>query len=48
MVGVEAGSEVRKLSPEQRAQWVEAMKPVWKQFEGDIGADLIDAAQAIN
>ena len=45
---VEAGSEVRQLTPEQRAQWVEAMKPVWKQFEGDIGADLIEAAQAAN
>lgn len=45
---VEAGSEVRQLTPEQRAQWVEAMKPVWTQFEGDIGADLIEAAQAAN
>ncbi len=45
---MEAGSEVRQLTAEQRAQWVEAMKPVWKKFEGDVGADLIDAAQAIN
>jgi C4-dicarboxylate-binding protein DctP len=45
---IKAGSEVRKLTPEQRAKWVEAMKPVWKQFEGDIGADLIKAAQAAN
>lgn len=45
---VEAGSEVRQLTPEQRAQWVEAMKPVWTQFEGDIGADLIEAARAAN
>ena len=45
---IEAGSEVRQLTPEQRAKWVEAMKPVWKQFEGDVGADLIEAAQAIN
>ena len=45
---VEAGSEVRQLTPEQRAQWVEAMKPVWTRFEGDIGADLIEAARAAN
>jgi C4-dicarboxylate-binding protein DctP len=41
-------SEVITLSDEERAQWVEAMKPVWKQFEGDIGADLIEAAAASN
>ena len=45
---IEAGSEVRQLTPDQRAKWVEAMKPVWKKFEGDVGADLIEAAQAIN
>jgi C4-dicarboxylate-binding protein DctP len=43
---IKAGSKVRQLTPEQRAKWVAAMKPVWKQFEGDIGADLIAAAQA--
>ncbi|WP_078455003.1 TRAP transporter substrate-binding protein [Solemya velum gill symbiont] len=41
-------SEVLSLSDAERAQWVEAMKPVWKQFEGDIGADLIEAAAASN
>ncbi len=45
---VKAGSEVRKLTSAQRAMWVEAMKPVWKQFEGDIGADLIKSAQSTN
>ncbi len=45
---IEAGSEVRALSPEQRQQWVEAMKPVWKKFEGDIGADVIEAAVSYN
>ena len=45
---IEAGSEVRQLTPEQRIKWVEAMKPVWSQFEDDVGADLIAAAQAIN
>lgn len=41
-------SEVITLSPEERAQWVEVMKPVWKQFEGEIGKDLIDAAYNSN
>jgi len=45
---IDAGGEVRQLTPEQRAKWVEAMKPVWNKFEGDIGADLIEAAQAAN
>ncbi|NEV62111.1 TRAP transporter substrate-binding protein [Thiorhodococcus minor] len=41
-------SEVIELTPEERAQWVQAMKPVWKEFEDEIGADLIDAAYAAN
>lgn len=43
-----AGGEVRQLDADQRTLWVEAMKPVWTQFEGDVGADAIAAAQAIN
>ncbi len=45
---ITAGGEVRSLTAEQRAAWVAAMKPVWDQFEGDVGADNIAAAQAIN
>jgi len=45
---VEAGGVVRTLTPEQRQQWVDAMKPVWAQFVGDIGQDLLDAALAAN
>jgi C4-dicarboxylate-binding protein DctP len=45
---VKAGTEIRTLTPEQRAAWVEAMKPVWAQFEGDIGADVIQAAVSYN
>ena len=45
---IEAGGVVRSLTDEQRAAWVETMKPVWEQFEGDVGADNIAAAQAIN
>jgi C4-dicarboxylate-binding protein DctP len=41
-------SEVVQITPEERAQWVQAMKPVWKKFEGEIGKDLIDAAYASN
>lgn len=45
---IDAGSTVRTLTPEQRANWVTAMKPVWKQFEGDIGAENIEAALTYN
>ncbi|WP_138465456.1 TRAP transporter substrate-binding protein [Poseidonocella sp. HB161398] len=45
---LDAGGVIRELTPEQRGAWVEAMKPVWAQFEGDVGADNIAAAQAIN
>ena len=41
---LDAGGKINVLTPEQRQKWVDAMKPVWKQFEGEIGADLIDAA----
>ena len=41
---LDAGGEIRELTPEQRAEWVGVMKPVWEKFEGDIGKDLIDAA----
>ncbi|MEW8625341.1 MAG: TRAP transporter substrate-binding protein [Candidatus Thiodiazotropha sp.] len=41
-------SKVITLSPEERAQWVEVMKPVWKEFEHEIGKDLIDAAYNSN
>ncbi|SDM04064.1 TRAP transporter substrate-binding protein [Pseudomonas indica] len=41
-------SEILVLTPAQRAEWREAMKPVWQKFEGEIGRDLIEAAQAAN
>ena len=41
-------SEIIELTPAQRQQWVDKMKPVWKQFEGQIGKDYIDAAIAAN
>ncbi|MCG6882213.1 MAG: DctP family TRAP transporter solute-binding subunit [Silicimonas sp.] len=45
---VGAGGVIRELSAEQRQAWVDAMKPVWDQFEGDVGAENIAAAQEIN
>lgn len=45
---IDADGTVRQLTAEQRAKWVEAMKPVWEKFESDVGADNIAAAQAIN
>jgi C4-dicarboxylate-binding protein DctP len=45
---IAGGGVVRTLTAEQRNMWVEKMKPVWAQFEKDIGADLIAAAQAAN
>ncbi|CAM3614069.1 TRAP transporter substrate-binding protein [Parendozoicomonas haliclonae] len=41
-------SKVIAMTDAERQQWVEAMKPVWKQFEDEIGKDLIDAALAAN
>ncbi|MCL4134604.1 UNVERIFIED_CONTAM: hypothetical protein GTU68_004921 [Idotea baltica] len=45
---IAAGGVVRELTAEQRQAWVDAMKPVWAKFEGDVGTDNIDAAQKIN
>ncbi|MGR6982186.1 TRAP transporter substrate-binding protein [Testudinibacter sp. P27/CKL/0425] len=41
-------TEIITLTAEERAQWREAMRPVWKKFEGAIGAELIQAAEASN
>jgi len=38
-------AKIHTLSADQRAQWREAMRPVWKRFEKDIGADIIAAAE---
>ena len=45
---IDAGGTIRQLDDAQRAAWVDAMKPVWEKFAGDVGQDMIDAAQAIN
>jgi C4-dicarboxylate-binding protein DctP len=41
-------AKVIKLTKSEKDQWRNAMKPVWSQFEGEIGKDLIDAAQQAN
>ncbi|CAN5499033.1 C4-dicarboxylate TRAP substrate-binding protein DctP [soil metagenome] len=41
-------AKVLPMTKEQLTAWRTAMKPVWKQFEGEIGADLIQAAQKAN
>jgi C4-dicarboxylate-binding protein DctP len=45
---VKSGKPVRTLSDSQRQEWVNAMKPVWKKFEKDIGADVLKKAQTYN
>ncbi|MCA0995680.1 TRAP transporter substrate-binding protein [Alloyangia pacifica] len=45
---LDAGGEIRELSPEERAAWLEVMKPVWDQFTDDVGQENIDAAQEFN
>lgn len=41
---LKAGGKINTLDAAARKKWVDAMKPVWKQFEDKIGADLIDSA----
>jgi C4-dicarboxylate-binding protein DctP len=45
---LDAGGVIRELTPEQRQQWVDVMKPVWEQFIPDVGQENVDAVQAIN
>ncbi|WP_137700248.1 TRAP transporter substrate-binding protein [Marimonas lutisalis] len=45
---IDAGGTIRELTPEQRQAWVDTMKPVWDKFSGDVGQDMIEAAQTIN
>jgi C4-dicarboxylate-binding protein DctP len=45
---IESGGKIRTLTASQRNEWVKALKPVWKRFEGDVGSEMIEAAQAAN
>lgn len=42
------GTQIITLSDEQREAWRKAMQPVWQEFEGVIGADVMKAAQIVN
>jgi len=44
----ETGETIRQLTDEQRQAWVDTMRPVWEQFEDDVGADMIEAARSFN
>jgi len=41
---LDAGGKINVLTAAQRQEWVDAMSPAWKQFEKQIGADLIKSA----
>lgn len=40
-------AKIHQLTPEQRKKWQQAMEPVWKKFEKEIGPDVIKAAQNV-
>jgi len=41
-------SQLVTLTPAERQQWVDVMKPVWAKFEDQVGKDVIEAAVAAN
>lgn len=41
-------ARIVSLTPAERDAWRTAMQPLWKQFEGQIGADVLRAAQVVN
>jgi C4-dicarboxylate-binding protein DctP len=41
-------TNIHTLSDTQKQNWVDAMKPVWAQFEKQVGKDNIRAVQACN
>jgi C4-dicarboxylate-binding protein DctP len=45
---LDAGGVIRQLDDAQRQAWVDAMAPVWDKFAGDVGQEMIDAAQSFN
>ncbi|MBG0845102.1 DctP family TRAP transporter solute-binding subunit [Pseudomonas chengduensis] len=45
---VAAGNQVVSLNSEQRAAWRAAMQPLWQEYEGKIGSDVLRAAQTVN
>lgn len=47
-VAASGKTTIHTLTPGQLVSWREAMLPVWKQFEGQIGPTLIKSAQSAN
>ncbi|MGB3556157.1 MAG: DctP family TRAP transporter solute-binding subunit [Jannaschia sp.] len=45
---LDAGGVIRQLTPEQRADWVAVMKPVWEQFAEEVGQENIDNAASFS
>ena len=43
-----ANNQVVSLNSEQRAAWRAAMQPLWQDYEGKIGSDVLRAAQTVN
>lgn len=41
---IATGSKIRLLNDAQRQEWVDALKPVWKKFEKNIGKETLKAA----
>lgn len=41
-------SKIVELTDTELVKWQETMRPVWQQFEQDIGVEIIDAAMAIS
>lgn len=41
-------AHIVSLTPVEREAWRTAMQPLWKQFEGEIGSDVLRAAQVVN
>ncbi|MYL35255.1 DctP family TRAP transporter solute-binding subunit [Pontibacillus yanchengensis] len=39
--------EIHKLTEEEKQAWIKAMDPVYKEFEEEIGKDLIDAVKGL-
>ncbi|HWM81291.1 MAG TPA: TRAP transporter substrate-binding protein [Pseudolabrys sp.] len=40
-----AGVNVHVQTDDERKEWMEATRPIWKQFEGQIGKELIEEVQ---
>jgi len=47
-IAAATGTQIIALNDEERDAWRKAMQPVWQQFEGVIGADVMKAAQTVN